>query len=167
MDAFPGIEPFDGLGQLRPDQLASLYDQRKSVTAVQFQFAEVVDRAFALQDMTSFAEILQHYDAPLPWVPAAVKRWLEEQPDAVSGLGKLERLALDAMRVGCETPVEVFASVAKNDTHPQYWGDTTLWGKLNALAYRDPPLIRIEGPGGKLPQWGGSIDDRAYRLHLV
>ncbi len=50
VDAFPGIVPFDGLGQLLPDQLASVYDQRQRVTKDQLCFAERVDRAFALQD---------------------------------------------------------------------------------------------------------------------
>jgi hypothetical protein len=50
IDAFPGIEPFHGLGQLRPDQMASLYARRQPVTEAQFQFAVEVDRAFAAQD---------------------------------------------------------------------------------------------------------------------
>jgi hypothetical protein len=32
VDAFPGIEPYNGLGQLQPSQMASVYDQRKQVT---------------------------------------------------------------------------------------------------------------------------------------
>ena len=35
-DAFPGIVPFDGLGQLRPSQMASLHDKRRPVTDDQF-----------------------------------------------------------------------------------------------------------------------------------
>lgn len=39
VDAFPGIEPFHGLGQLQPRQMASLYGHRTSVTISQFRFA--------------------------------------------------------------------------------------------------------------------------------
>ena len=39
VDAFPGIEPFNGLGQLRPEQLASLFGGRRRVTEEQFAFA--------------------------------------------------------------------------------------------------------------------------------
>lgn len=162
--AFPGIEPFDGLGQLRPEQLASLYERRRPVTAAQFAFAEAVDRAFATQDPALFAELSRLPDAPLPWIPAAVARWLQERPDEEAGLGRLERLALEAVRDGCDTPGALFSSVSARDTHPQYWGDSTLWAKINALADRAPPLVRIEGPAPRLPQWEGGADLKLFRI---
>jgi len=160
VDAFPGIVPYNGLGQLRPDQLAPLYPRRQPVTTEQFCFAERVDRAFALQDTAVFIELSNCFDAPLPWIPAAVTRWLKEQPDQATGLGQLERLALEAIRSGCRTPAEIFASVAAHDTPPQYWGDITLWAKINKLATRKPALVIIEGPTPLLPQWNcqGAID---------
>jgi hypothetical protein len=167
VDAFPGIVPYHGLGQLSPVQLASVYGQRRPVTKEQFQFAELVDRAFAQQDHGAFVELSRRSDAPLPWVPAAVARWLEELPDAATGLGRLERLALDALRSGCTTPNQIFAHVAAHDTPPQYWGDITLWAKINGLAVRMPPLVRIQGPAPLLPQWDckGKMD--AFGVVLV
>ena len=66
IDAFPGIEPFHGLGQLSPEQLASVYDSRQEVIEDQFCFAYRVDRAFALQDEAAFAELSRCSGAPLP-----------------------------------------------------------------------------------------------------
>ena len=153
VDSFPGIEPFNGLVQLLPEQLASLYDKRLSVTEEQFSFAVRVDKAFATQNSDMLTELSAMTEAPLPWIPAAVKRWLQERPDPASGLGLLERLALAAIQSGCEIPGQIFAAVAAADTPPQYWGDTTLWAKINGLADRVPPLVRIEGPNDRLPQW--------------
>ncbi|MCE5281985.1 MAG: DUF1835 domain-containing protein [Deltaproteobacteria bacterium] len=164
VDAFPGIEPFHGLGQLQPEQLASLYDNRRPLTDEQFRFAAVVDDAFATQDAAMFAELTALADAPLPWVPAAVTRWLEEQPDPATGLGRLERLALAAVRDGCERPDRIFASVAAADTPPQFWGDTALWAKINGLATRVPPLVRIEGPADRLPQWESDVSLKDFRI---
>ncbi|MDW7774019.1 MAG: hypothetical protein SCH71_14125 [Desulfobulbaceae bacterium] len=166
VDAYPGIEPFNGLGQLNPSQLASLYDQRRRVTDAQFRFAEVVDKAFAEQDLLLLAELANRTDASLPLLPAAAARWLLEQPDAKTGLGRLEQLALDAVRSGCGTPGEIFSAVAQADTAPQYWGDITLWAKINALAGRVPPLVRIEGPAARLPQWEGTLDLKAFRIRI-
>ena len=132
IDAFPGIEPYNGLGQLSPDQLASSYGLCQEVTEDQFLFAEEVDRAFALQDQSAFLELSGRTDAPLPWVPEAISRWLEELPDKTTGLGRLEQLALEAIRSGCETPWEIFSSASARETPPQYWGDITLWAKINA-----------------------------------
>ncbi|MGE4561163.1 MAG: DUF1835 domain-containing protein, partial [Desulfobulbus sp.] len=157
VDAFPGIDPFHGLGQLQPEQLASLYGQRRPVAGEQFDFATSVDRALATQDSSTLSDLSAMTCAPLPWVPAAVARWLQERPDSSSGLGLLERLALQAIRDGSHTPGKIFASVAAADTPPQFWGDSTLWAKINALANRVPPLVRIEGPADRLPQWGSEV----------
>jgi hypothetical protein len=164
VDAYPGVVPYDGLGQLQPGQLAGLYDQRRPVTDAQFRFAEVVDDAFATQDPLRLRDLADTADAPLPWVPAAVSRWLQEQPDPRTGLGRLEELALLAIRRGCGSPAEIFVAVSAGDTHPQYWGDTTLWGKINALADRTPPLVRIEGPARRLPRWEGMGDLRRFTI---
>jgi hypothetical protein len=167
IDAFPGIEPYQGLGQLSPDQLASVYDRRQPLGKDQFLFAERVDRTFALQDQIAFKELSGYTEAPLPWVPAAVRRWIEEQPDRVTGLSRLEQLALEAIRSGCETLADVFSFVSVRETAPQFWGDTTLWEKINALADREPPLVRIEGPRVRLPQWEGIADFKLFRVYSM
>ena len=168
VDAFPGISPYNGLGQLTPEQLASVYDQRRPLTAPDFAYAERVDRAFATQDANRLAALAED-DAeavPLPWVPAAVRRWLAEQPDPATGLGLLETLALDAISEGADSPSAVFRAVAAADTPPQYWGDTTLWAKIYGLARRQSPLVAIDGPTPELPQWEGGRPLAAYRLSV-
>ena len=167
VDAFPGIVPFHGLGQMSPAQLASVYDRRRPVTEEQFCFAERVDRAFALQDRSAFIELASCSDAPLPWIPAAVTRWLQEFPDDATGLGRIEQLALEAIRSGCNAPAEIMAAVSAKETPPQFWGDTTLWAKINALADRQPPMVRIEGPNPRLPQWEGMADLRLFQVRPV
>ena len=163
IDAFPGIDPYHGLGQLSSDQLASMYSRRQPLTSDIFSFAERVDRAFARQDRAEFIK-LSETDAPLPWIPAAVKRWMEEYPDKTTGLGKLEQLALEAIYSGNETPEQIFSFVAARDKPPQYWGDITLWEKINSLADREPPLVKIEGPNPRLPQWEGIADLKLFKV---
>jgi hypothetical protein len=79
-------------------------------------------------------------------------------------LGRLERLALAAVRDGCERPDKIFASVAAADKPPQFWGDTALWAKINGLATRVPPLVRIEGPADRLPQWESDLSLKDFRI---
>ena len=167
IDAFPGIDPYHGLGQLSPNQLASMYDNHNSLKLKRnhFLFAERVDRAFALQDLSEFKKLAKLTDAPLPWVPTAVTRWMREYPDKETGLGRLEQLALEAIRSGCETSAEIFSFVSAKETPPQFWGDTTLWEKINALAEKEPPLVRIEGPKRRLPQWEGIADLKSFRMY--
>lgn len=167
VDTFPGIEPFHGLGQLQPDQLASLYGTRQPVSDVQFDFAVRVDGAFATQDSSVLSELSHMTDAPLPWIPAAVARWLQERPDSVTGLGRLEDLALTAIRAGNDTPAKIFAAVSASDTAPQFWGDTTLWAKINALAEREQPLVTIEGPADRLPQWRSDLSMDEFTVRAL
>ena len=102
-------------------------------------------------------ELSHSADLSLPWIPAAATRLLQEQPDPQTGLGRLETLSFTAINAGCEKPGEIFASVAAAETPPQYWGDITLWAKINGLAERERPLVQIKGPGNGLPQWKSDI----------
>ncbi|GAB6147390.1 hypothetical protein JCM12294_48390 [Desulfocicer niacini] len=142
-----------------------MYGRRQALKIDHFLFAERVDRSFAFQDQAAFKELADFTDAPLPWVPAAVTRWIEEYPDRATGLGRLEQLAIEAIRSGCETSGEIFSFVSARETPPQFWGDITLWEKINALADKEPPLVRIEGPRSRLPQWEGIVDIKLFRVY--
>lgn len=71
---------------------------------------------------------------------------------------------MEAIRASCETPGAGFASVSAADTLPQFWGDIILWARINALEDRKPPLVRIEGPAERLPQWENTIDLHSFRI---
>lgn len=169
IDAFPGVQPFHGIGQLSPEQLASIYNQYQPIKlkTEHFRFAERVDRTFALQDQAEFKKLSNLTDAPLPWVPAAVTRWMMENPESSTGLGRLESLVLEAIRSGCETTAEIYSFVSERETPPQFWGDITLWEKINTLAVRTPPLLRIEGPQARLPQWDGIAELKLFRIYPI
>jgi hypothetical protein len=143
--------------------MAAVYPQRRPVTRAQLECAVVADRAFATQDKQSFVEIASKRTCALFWMVAAAKRWLEEQPDPVTGLGRLEQRALEAIRAGNSAPADIFKAVAACETHPQFWGDTTLWARINGLA--DRGLVGIEGPAPRLPQWEGQGDLRKFRIN--
>jgi len=166
-DSFPGIVPFNGLGQLSSTQLLSLLETRRPVSEAQFTFAAQVDEALATRNLSVLSEIARLTLVPLPWIPAAVARWLLELPDPTTGLGRLEQLALEAMRNGAVTPMEIFSAVAAADVVPQFWGDTTLWAKINGLSRRRPPLVHIEGPAPRLPQWVSPLDLGSFRITAV
>lgn len=166
IDSFPGISPYNGLGQLTPQQLASSYENRVKVTQEQYDFATKIDAGFAAQDIKLLTDLMQAENPPLPYMPAAIKRWLQELPDPETGLGRLETLALHAIKEESKTPKEIFKAVARADTPPQWWGDTTLWERINGLAKRNPPLVVIQGPADTLPLWQGGIDINDFQIVL-
>ncbi len=164
VDAYPGISPYHGLGQLSSKQLHDLYPQRRPLAADAFAYARRVDEAIASKEQQTLEELAKEHEAPLPWVPAAIARWLQEQPHPDSGLGRLETLTLDALQQGEATPLELFRQVASADTPPQYWGDITLWRLINGLAERQPPLVEIDGPHSRLPQWQSDLRLEDFRI---
>ncbi len=164
IDHFAGIEPYIGLGQLSPLQLASAWPDRRPLSAEQFSYAAHIDHIFAENDFYRAERISKQQGAPLPWVPAALKRWLEERPDPETGLGRLESMALAAVRAGWRKPSDIYNYAAAAETPPQFWGDTTLWLKINNLAFRRPPLVAITGPSERLPQWTGGIDLNEFEV---
>ena len=167
IDAHPRIERYNGLGQLQASELAASYPTRQPVSPEQFAFARTLDHAFAEQDLATFQTLATQSQAPIPWVSAAVTRWLEEHNYADSEFGRLEYHILTALRAGHHSPAEIFTAVAQADTPPQYWGDSTLWSKINGLAERTPPLINIQGPSPRLPQWQSEHPLAQYRVHLA
>ena len=96
VDAFPGVDPYHGLGQLSPEQLASVYDDRRPVTPEQLAYAQRVDDAFVTHDTATLTALAEETDTPLPWVPAAINRLLAERPDPTTGLGRLKTLSVDS-----------------------------------------------------------------------
>ena len=165
VEEFPGVVPFHGLGQLTAAQLVSTAEGCRPVTAEQFACACRVDRALARRDLEAGAELARDPAAPLPGIAAAMGRWLQEHPNAQTGRGRLEQLALDAVLAGRRTFADIYAFAVAGDDPPQFWGDTSLAAKLNDLARRRPPLVRIEGPGAFLPQWREGPDRDAFRIY--
>ena len=76
-------------------------------------FAELAQSIqLALKALAMYTQAHPRCQATLAELHAAVTRWLAERPDTATGLGKLERLALSAIRSGCQKPRQVFAAVA-------------------------------------------------------
>jgi hypothetical protein len=61
----------------------------------------------------------------------------------------------------------IFKFVAAADVPPQFWGDITLWAKINALAEREPPLVRIDGPMDRLPQWECEVSINDFTIKAL
>ena len=146
IDRFEGIENFRGLGELSPEQLATLYPQRVEVTAAQLKRSSLLWKAFcdpyprALQQMA-----LKHDDA-FPFLHRALNRHFQEFPWESDGLTRTERQLLSLLADG---PMKAGALFAKNmDLEDSlYIGDWTTFSIINSLATSSPPLISNQDGG--------------------
>ncbi len=141
---FPGVQGFAGLGQLSPDQLASLVGSRQRVTIRQTELARAAWRAFTSSDPTSIERVLARDTSSLPFLAGALTRFLEEYPAVGSGLGRTERQIIDGLVRGITKPLDLFLELQRLEERI-FMGDATFWTRLEMLAQGPRPLIRLPG----------------------
>lgn len=143
IDAFPGVVPFYGLGQLTPMQLASLWPKRQPVTAEQRSLGTRAWQAFTSPDPGAVPQLLAMDLSALPFLGNALHRLLDEYPAPPTGLGRTERQLLQAIARGIRSFAELFAANAAAE-EASFMGDTTLESRLGALIRARTPLVTPE-----------------------
>jgi len=143
IDAFPGVTPFYGLGQLTPVQLASLWPNRQPVTAEQLSLGARAWKAFTSSDPGAVPQLLATDLGALPFLGNALRRLLDEYPAAPTGLGRTERQLLQAIARGIGSFAGLFAANAASED-ASFMGDTTVESRLEALVHARTPLVTPE-----------------------
>jgi RNA polymerase sigma factor (sigma-70 family) len=162
---FPGVEAFAGLGQLSPDQLASLLGSRQRVTMRQTELGRAAWRAFTSSDPTSIERLLERDISPLPFLRGALRRFLEEYPAVGSGLSRTERQVIAGLARGITKPIELFLELQRLEERV-FMGDATFWSRLEMLARGPRPLVRLSGRpvDGRLPADPLQLTDDGRRV---
>ncbi|HEX2093603.1 MAG TPA: hypothetical protein VHG28_14450 [Longimicrobiaceae bacterium] len=151
--SYPGVEDFVGLGQLSPDQLASLLDTRRPVTSRQTRLAREAWRAFTSPDPLRIERLLRGDTSALPFLEGALWRFLQEYPSVRGGLPRTERQLLEALAGGPLTPVALFHENQRREERI-FMGDSTVWLRVRGLAGGPAPLAEMEvgEAGTQLPE---------------
>ena len=159
---FPGRPDFHGLGELQPDELASLWPLRTAVTPdhVPRRAGEVdVVRG---DDPRALARAAATPDERLPYLAPALKRLLEELPGTRDGLGRTERQLLEAVAAGARSRVDAFLACMAAEEAP-FMGDTIVFDRLAGLA----GLVRDNGELELTPDGEAVLAGRADRVDLL
>lgn len=143
INAFSGVVPFHGLGQLTPLQLASLWPKRQPVTAEQCSLGARAWQAFTSPDPSAVRLLLTTDLGVLPFLGNALRRLLDEYPAPPSGLGRTERQLLQAIARGVRSFAELFRANAAAE-EAGFMGDTTVQSRLEALIRARVPLVTPE-----------------------
>ena len=158
--AFPGIERFAGLGQLTPEQLASLIDTRTAVSDQQTALAHAAWAAFSSADPMAIESIVAADTSALPFLSGAFVRHLEEFPSVQDGLGRTEHQAMQALAGGVSLVRDLFHAVQRTEERI-YMGDGSFWGCLRQLGDALHPLVRLDGTP---PTYEQSFSDQTATL---
>jgi hypothetical protein len=138
--SFPGRPDFHGLGELQPDELASLWPARTPVVAEHVRVARAAWDAFRAPDPRGIARAATSPDERLPFLAPALRRLLEELPGARDGLSRTERQLLAAVAAGARTRERAFVEAAAQEEAP-FLGDDTAFERLEELARGTHPLL--------------------------
>jgi RNA polymerase sigma factor (sigma-70 family) len=140
--SFPGHPRFKGLGELTPDELASLLETRQRVGPQQYALAERAWLAFREPTPEALDSLRQGDTAALPYLAAAIVRFLQEYPWTVDGLSRTERRFMALADAG-----EITLSAAFPRMHDgedvYYVTDTSLAELAETLSLTSPPLLML------------------------
>ena len=139
IDSYPGVKPFYGLGQLSGPQLARLFPMRTAVTSAHLAAAGEAWQAFRSSDPTALMEHAQQNSPALPFLAAALQRFLEEYPWTTDGLSRTEGQVLQATAAGQRKRREIYQESRKQEEVP--WGDASVYLRLEGLASGPNPAV--------------------------
>ena len=113
--SYPGIEIFHGLGELSGVQLASLHVTRHAVTEAELKLVQSAWDAYSSGDAGELERFLAGDTSALPFLRSALVRHLARFPTESSGLGAVEKLALQFIAAGHTTFGALFRACADAD----------------------------------------------------
>ena len=144
IDSFPGRPTFKGLGELTARELAPLLDSRKRVTDGQYALAQRAWRAFREQTPEPLDRLRLSDTAALPFLAAALTRFLQEYPWTSDGLSRSERRLLQLAAAGSLTLASAFPQMDEGQ-RAYYVSDTSLNELADRLVDTSPALLTTSG----------------------
>lgn len=142
---FPGVRDFRGLGQLAPDQLASLFETRREVGDESLT-ATVAWSAWRSPEPTAIERLIGHEMPGMPFLKAALGLHLARFPSPRDGLGRIERLALQLVEAGYADFGGLFEAFGERE--PGYGlGDVQFRRVFERLKGANEPLLAREDSG--------------------
>jgi hypothetical protein len=165
--SFPGRPGFAGLGELEPEELATLWPLRAPVTPEHVRAARAAWDVFRGTDPRAIARAAAAPDGRLPFLAAALRRLLEELPGHVDGLSRTERQLLAAVAAGARTRERAFVAAAASEEAP-FLGDEIAFQRLEELGRGEQPLVTADGAALELTPSGADVlAGRGDRVALI
>lgn len=142
-DSDPNHDRFIGFGQLSPAELAPYASRGVPVTEAMVECARETYHRYRTGDAAAIREIAEDPETQrhLPYLPGALQRHLQELPDETSGLSLTERLTLQALAEGAETPGQCFRTLMMESDPQPFLGDLLYWEDILRLATAPNPAV--------------------------
>ena len=141
--SFPGRPAFKGLGELAPDELASLVETRRPVSEAQYALAARAWNAFRAADPEDLDRLWRTDLQTLPFLSAALRRFLEEYPWTRDGLSRSERRLLELADPGPTGLIAAFPRMQEGEK-AYFITDGSILSLVETFSRTTPALLTYD-----------------------
>jgi len=154
VEHYPGDARFIGLGQLPPEALRLLWDERKPISIQQLETGRATWAMLRNGDPTSLAKAARSGMPELPQMVRAIRRHCQELPWLQDGLSLTERLVMRLLSEGLKTVSELFSALMREREPLPWLSDIMLLFILDSMkAAREPVFTgTFEGEQRRWPR---------------
>jgi hypothetical protein len=147
---FSGMPNFRGLGELNPEQMASLFDSRHEVTNGEKKLASLAWQAYCSADPTGVETVLKSDTSAMPFLKQALQLHLERFPYVNNGLGRIQNCGLELIHDGARRFSDLFPRFVAAE--PIYGlGDAQFWNALRRMGEGQTPMLTIRNGNASDP----------------
>ncbi|MEJ2455911.1 MAG: DUF1835 domain-containing protein [Candidatus Thiodiazotropha sp.] len=162
---YPGVERFNGIGQLPAEAMRVLWSDFRPVSAEQFALGRQVWSALRAPTPDALRRIIASGTPELPTMAIALERHLQLLPSQRNGLNLCENLTLEILRdKGDMNAARLFGWYTNHYEPLVFMGDTYFWRLLEGLAQAEHPAIVLDKQGEPPNQWQVRLSDTGHRL---
>lgn len=162
---FPGVQRFNGLGQLPAEALRVLWAQFADISAAQFEFAKHAWHAITAPTPELLAQLVTMQTPALPVMANALHRHLQELPSLHNGLSLTEQLTLQVLsNEGPLNAARLFGSYTNRYEPLTFLGDSMYWCYLDDLASAPQPAILLNKRGEIPKDWNVALTPLGHDL---
>ncbi|MEM7039437.1 MAG: hypothetical protein AAF570_20860 [Bacteroidota bacterium] len=147
------VEPFYGMGQLSPAQLAGVYAERGVIGSELVEAGAWLWDLYAGKDAMALFEAIETIPEGLPHLKEALYAHFGRFPDSVSGMNHVEFVTMRYFVGRAKKPGDLFRAFMKEC--PVYgFGDLQYFSYLRGLM---PDLVRVEGEKLMITEAGDDV----------
>lgn len=136
------VRGYLGAGQLTPREARHRYRERVAVSPARIEIGQQAWRAFCGPDPTLLQRAMEADNEALPFLKCALRRMLEEFPDARTGLSRTQRQTLQASDDGTSSVARLFCA-AQAQEERRFMGDSSFWLIVAELINSAEPLLTL------------------------
>ena len=151
---FPGVERFNGIGNLPPEALRVLWSDFEDVDERQLALGRQAWRAITSPTPEALVDLAKTGTPALPAMSRALARHLRELPSSENGLSLTEQLTLRILaEKGSLNAARLFGWYTNHYEPLPFMGDSGYWAVLLGLANTEKPALKIDERGDMPREW--------------